>query len=987
MGLQPLEFSDCLVDSPYFRDKLHHHEKELERTSKSIKQLITECKDLFAAAKNLSDAFRKFSKNLINFKFETIGDQQTDDEIVIGNSLKEFGKLIENVEDERDRMLNQSFSTFIHPLESFRKDNIGRAKEDKKKFDKTTAKYCQALEKHLNLKARPGNENELLEADKAIEMEKRNFHQASMQHVLLLQEVQERKKFEFVEILLCFMYQWMTFYHQGQEVFHDYKPYMSDLQMRLQITRESFSSTREEAEQLMMKMLGNPHEIVDKLVTHEGYLFLMEKKALGTTWTKVFCQYQKENKQFTIIPYTQTAGKLSGTVDTLLITNCIRRASDSIDKRFCFDVTTSDRPTFTLQSLSEEDRRLWLNAMDGQEPTYNMQAIRKKDDRSLLDDIGFNFVSKAIQSLESRGLEDQGLYRVVGVSSKVNKLLQMGLDKRKADKLNLEDAAEWETKTLTSAIKSYLRNLPEPLMSFELHTKFTAAAKQESKTLRIHDIHTLVHKLPEANFEMLDILIVHLTKVAEKSAINLMTISNLGVCFGPTLMRPLEETLSSIMDIKFCNIVVEILVEQYDKIFHSKPDGPDGKDAKLNSTQVRKNSNDSNQRPNNETPPMQKQSSHMSHHYSVAAARARFLSDGPPSLDRDSKSVDRELRSNRMTQSLNTSLDAPRSNLMTASTNTIDGPTIPGRPRVNPSESAASSQSSSGPGGGRPTLLSSSMTSSTTSSVNGSTPSTPPSTPTSSGTIPGGNSGGNTPSSVNSNPYAQARKMLKSTYASSTDPPERPAKPPDRPEHRQGSTSSSSESLNSKSLSGNHQTATAPNQSDAPVSRKPIYSNIAKDGTDGQEIIQFSSSPKLFHNSLANPLYENTHFPDPANRASAYEVSSQGPNANANTGKSDLAGFGLFIARKRPSCDGFIPRKNSSGSLSTMSEEKTRPFVPGGRSVRTIYSCEAENPSELSFEPNIIIYNVRQSREVGWLEGTLNGKTGLIPANYVEYLN
>lgn len=44
--------------------------------------------------------------------------------------------------------------------------------------------------------------------------------------------------------------------------------------------------------------------------------------------------------------------------------------SDSIDKRFCFDLTAENRPgiVFTLQALSEEDRRLWLDAMDGREP-------------------------------------------------------------------------------------------------------------------------------------------------------------------------------------------------------------------------------------------------------------------------------------------------------------------------------------------------------------------------------------------------------------------------------------------------------------------------------------------------------------------------------------------------------------------------------------------------------------------------------------------
>jgi len=47
-----------------------------------------------------------------------------------------------------------------------------------------------------------------------------------------------------------------------------------------------------------------------------------------------------------------------------------------------------------------------------------------------------------------------------------------------------------------------------------------------------------------------------------------MSVSNIGVCFGPTLMRPEEETVAAIMDIKFCNLVIEILIENYDKVSH-----------------------------------------------------------------------------------------------------------------------------------------------------------------------------------------------------------------------------------------------------------------------------------------------------------------------------------------------------------------------------------------------------------------------------------
>ena len=60
-------------------------------------------------------------------------------------------------------------------------------------------------------------------------------------------------------------------------------------------------------------------------------------------------------------------------------------------------------------------------------------------------------------------------------------------------------------------------------------------------------------------------------RVASKSNKNSMGSSNLSVCFGPTLIHPEEETVAAIYDIKFCNIVVDILIEnhvQVSRIFH-----------------------------------------------------------------------------------------------------------------------------------------------------------------------------------------------------------------------------------------------------------------------------------------------------------------------------------------------------------------------------------------------------------------------------------
>ncbi len=49
-----------------------------------------------------------------------------------------------------------------------------------------------------------------------------------------------------------------------------------------------------------------------------------------------------------------------------------------------------------------------------------------------------------------------------------------------------------------------------------------------------------------------------------------MTPVNLGVCFGPSLLRPEFETVSSIYDIKFRNAIVELIIIHYEKMFKLK---------------------------------------------------------------------------------------------------------------------------------------------------------------------------------------------------------------------------------------------------------------------------------------------------------------------------------------------------------------------------------------------------------------------------------
>ncbi|CAD7681217.1 unnamed protein product [Nyctereutes procyonoides] len=547
MGLQPLEFSDCYLDSPWFRERIRAHEAELERTNKFIKELIKDGKNLIAATKSLSAAQRKFAHSLRDFKFEFIGDAETDDERCIDASLREFSNFLKNLEEQREIMALSVTETLIKPLEKFRKEQLGAVKEEKKKFDKETEKNYSLIDKHLNLSAKK-KDSHLQEADIQVEQNRQHFYELSLEYVCKLQEIQERKKFEFVEPMLSFFQGMFTFYHQGHELAKDFNHYKMELQINIQNTRNRFEGTRSEVEELMNKIRQNPkdHKRASQF-TAEGYLYVQEKRPapFGSSWVKHYCMYRKAAKKFNIIPFEHRSGEnLPGVA-------------------------------LTMQAFSEEERKQWLEALGGKEAllhSFNRAIIPRPEGSAQLDKMGFTILRKCISAVETRGINDQGLYRVVGVSSKVQRLLSMLLDVKTCNEVDLENSIDWEVKTITSALKQYLRSLPEPLMTYELHGDFIVPAKSGSPESRVNAIHFLVHKLPEKNKEMLDILVKHLTNVSNHSKQNLMTVANLGVVFGPTLMRPQEETVAAIMDLKFQNIVVEILIENHEKIFRTLPD-------------------------------------------------------------------------------------------------------------------------------------------------------------------------------------------------------------------------------------------------------------------------------------------------------------------------------------------------------------------------------------------------------------------------------
>uniref|UniRef100_A0A4X2M1M1 Chimerin 2 n=1 Tax=Vombatus ursinus TaxID=29139 RepID=A0A4X2M1M1_VOMUR len=85
---------------------------------------------------------------------------------------------------------------------------------------------------------------------------------------------------------------------------------------------------------------------------------------------------------------------------------------------------------------------------------------------------------------------------------------------------------------------------------------------------RLEAVHEVLMLLPPAHYETLRYLMIHLKKVTLNEKENFMNAENLGIVFGPTLMRPPEEsTLATLNDMRYQKLIVQILIENEDVLF------------------------------------------------------------------------------------------------------------------------------------------------------------------------------------------------------------------------------------------------------------------------------------------------------------------------------------------------------------------------------------------------------------------------------------
>jgi hypothetical protein len=199
--------------------------------------------------------------------------------------------------------------------------------------------------------------------------------------------------------------------------------------------------------------------------------------------------------------------------------------------------------------------------------------LRKEDRLSGVPVVVEMLVSILVES----HLDVEGIFRLAGSIPEVQEL------KRRFDIGWTEELHATLLKanphTLTSLLKIYFREMPEPLLTFDKYEPFMALAtsadtmKLEALMEKVRD---LVEELPLTHQTLFQYLFHFLFKVTEHSSKNLMNSRNLALMFAPNILRPKLETVESSLNLPKASDLVHYIIDGTPLLFPPQKPKPRG---------------------------------------------------------------------------------------------------------------------------------------------------------------------------------------------------------------------------------------------------------------------------------------------------------------------------------------------------------------------------------------------------------------------------
>jgi len=171
-----------------------------------------------------------------------------------------------------------------------------------------------------------------------------------------------------------------------------------------------------------------------------------------------------------------------------------------------------------------------------------------------------------IELLEN-DVRKEGMFRIPG---RMTSIVEMKDSYERGQGLGVEEP---ETLEIAGLVAQFFRELPEPLLTYDLYYNWIEAVKNENEEKIDEELKTILDQLARPNYHILQFFIKFLALVSKNSGANRMGAKNLGLVFGASLLNPPSIDQYDLVNIKLQCTVIEHMINSYGYLFEgAQPD-------------------------------------------------------------------------------------------------------------------------------------------------------------------------------------------------------------------------------------------------------------------------------------------------------------------------------------------------------------------------------------------------------------------------------
>jgi len=355
-----IDYSECLRDSPTFRQQLNKNEVSLDELESKLEKVVKVSGLMVDSGKSYITQQAQVLASLWELSSYYASEQETETTADLNkliHTLQELLKFQNSVIDQANKSITRSLNNFL-------KEDIKQMKETRGYFNKISNDLDSALTKNAAVsKSRP---SDLEDASNLLTATRSCFRYTGMDYVYQISMLQHKKKHLVLDSLSDYMTGFKTFFKVGSDLFSESEPYLRQLKDNLHGMAQTTASLEKQlekrhtyvtqAENLDSKQLDlNVETGKGKPVRIEGYLFKRGQNAFRT-WNRRWF-YLSSNK----LCYSKRNGEdVTILEDDLRI--CLVRPFTDTDRRFCFEIVSPVK-SHMLQADSEVQYKLWLTTL------------------------------------------------------------------------------------------------------------------------------------------------------------------------------------------------------------------------------------------------------------------------------------------------------------------------------------------------------------------------------------------------------------------------------------------------------------------------------------------------------------------------------------------------------------------------------------------------------------------------------------------------